>query len=123
MAVVEELISAAKLLSNACDKAIRKIERKTIVAHATNPLDYAWQHHEQYLINWGSLGAKILLLGMNPGRGVWHKVGCHLAQLILKTLLRIKPFQLETPGNAHPKRPIVGLDLERQKSPDNGCGH
>ena len=46
MAVVEELITAARQLSDACNKAIRNIEEKTIVAHATNPLDYAWQHHE-----------------------------------------------------------------------------
>ena len=67
MAVVDDLIKAAKQLSNSCNKTIKKIERETIVAHATNPLDYAWPHHEQYLKNWGGLGAKTLLLGMNPG--------------------------------------------------------
>jgi len=116
MAVVEELIYAAKQLSSACDKAIKKIERKTIVAHATNPLDYAWQHHEQYLSNWGGLGAKTLLLGMNPGPWGMAQSGVPFGSTnIAKTLLRIKPFQLETPPNAHPKRPIIGLDLERQE--------
>ena len=67
MTVVDELIHAAKQLSELCDQQISRIEKKTIVAHATNPLDYAWQHHEQFLRNWGGLGAKTLLLGMNPG--------------------------------------------------------
>ncbi len=116
MAVVEELITAARQLSYACNKAIRSIEQKTIVAHATNPLDYAWQHHEQYLINWGGLGAKTLLLGMNPGPWGMAQSGVPFGSTgIAKTLLKIKPFQLATPANAHPKRPIVGLGLERQE--------
>ena len=116
MAVIDELIAAAKQLSNACDKAIRKIEQKTIVAHATNPLDYAWQHHEQYLNNWGGLGARTLLLVMNPGPWGMAQSGVPFGSTnIAKTLLRIEPFQLETPPNAHPKRPIIGLELERQE--------
>ena len=67
MEVTKQLIEAAKRLSEVCDKSIKKIERKTIVAHATNPLNYAWPHHEQYLTKWGGKGAKTLMLGMNPG--------------------------------------------------------
>ena len=116
MAVVDDLVVAAQQLSNACDKAITKIEQKTIVAHATNPLNYAWQHHEQYLTKWGGLGAKTLLLGMNPGPWGMAQSGVPFGSTdIAKTHLKIKPFQLETPANAHPKRPIVGLDLERQE--------
>ena len=116
MAVVEDLITAAKQLSHICDKAIKQIEQNTIVAHATNPLNYAWQHHEQYIANWGGLGAKTLLLGMNPGPWGMAQSGVPFGSTdIAKTLLKVKPFQLATPINAHPKRPIVGLDLERQE--------
>ena len=80
MTVVDELIHAAKQLSELCDQQISRIEKKTIVAHATNPLDYAWQHHEQFLRNWGGLGANTLLLGMNPGLGAWRRVGFHLGR-------------------------------------------
>ena len=116
MAVVDELILAATELSNFCNKSIAKIEKKTIVAHATNPLDYAWQHHIQYLTKWGGLGATTLLLGMNPGPWGMAQSGVPFGSTeIAKNQLKILPHQLKTPKNAHPKRPIVGLDLERQE--------
>mgnify|MGYP003317175983 FL=1 len=66
MDISEQLAQAALRLSAICDAAIPVLEKKTIVAHATNPLDYAWPHHEQYLEKWGGMGAHTLLLGMNP---------------------------------------------------------
>ena len=86
------------------------------MAHATNPLDYAWPHHEQYLEQWGGLGATTLLLGMNPGPWGMAQTGVPFgATEVAKNFLNIQPHALETPTNAHPKRPIVGLDLERQE--------
>ena len=116
MTVVDELIHAAKQLSELCDQQISRIEKKTIVAHATNPLDYACHHHEQFLRNWGGLGAKTLLLGMNPGPWGMAQSGVPFGSTeIAKNQLQIKPYKLTTPKNAHPKRPIVGLDLARQE--------
>ncbi len=116
MEVTDRLINAAKQLSVICDKSIKKIESKTIVAHATNPLDYAWQHHEQYLIKWGGMGAKTLMLGMNPGPWGMAQTGIPFGSTdIAKNQLEIKPHKLETPKNAHPKRPILGLEMERQE--------
>ena len=116
MEVTERLIEAAKRLSVICDKSINKIERKTIVAHATNPLNYAWLHHEQYLIKWGGKGAKTLMLGMNPGPWGMAQTGIPFGSTdIAKNQLEIKPHKLETPENAHPKRPILGLEMERQE--------
>ena len=116
MTVVDDLIHAAKQLSTLCDQQISRIEKKTIVAHATNPLNYAWQHHEQFLRNWGGLGAKTLLLGMNPGPWGMAQSGVPFGSTdIAKNQLQIKPYKLTTPENAHPKRPIVGLDLARQE--------
>ena len=34
---------------------------------------------------------------------------------VAKAFLQIEARELSTPANAHPKRPIVGLDLERQE--------
>ena len=67
MDIGAQLTEAAQRLSVICDAAIPVLEGKTIVAHATNPLNYAWPHHEQYLLKWGSRGGHTLLLGMNPG--------------------------------------------------------
>ena len=66
MDIASQLVNAAKKLSAICDSAIPTIEQKTIVCHATNPINYAWEHHLQYLNKWGSRGGKTILLGMNP---------------------------------------------------------
>ena len=116
MSVEQQLVDAARLLSAKCDQVIAKIEKTTIVAHATNPLDYAWPHHEQYLRKWGGLGATTLLLGMNPGPWGMAQSGVPFGSTeISKNKLQITPQQLKTPLNAHPKRPIIGLELERQE--------
>ena len=116
MSTVERLRDAARRLSTICDEAISSLEAGGHVAHATNPLKYAWTHHEQYLQQWGGLGATTLLLGMNPGPWGMAQTGVPFgATLVAKEFLRIRACELETPSNAHPKRPIVGLALERQE--------
>ena len=116
MDISEQLAQAAQRLSAICDDAIPVIEKKTIVAHATNPLNYAWPHHEQYLEKWGKMGAHTLLLGMNPGPWGMAQTGVPFgATEVAQSFLGIKPRQLETPHNAHPKRPIEGMALERQE--------
>jgi single-strand selective monofunctional uracil DNA glycosylase len=113
---VDRLKQAAQRLSAACDEAIPALEASGHVAHATNPLDYAWDHHEQYIEQWGGLGATTLLLGMNPGPWGMAQSGVPFgATEVAKDFLKITPCDLNTPANAHPKRPIVGLDLERQE--------
>ena len=81
MDTVEALIVSAQTLSSKCDQAIKKIEGNSEVAHATNPLDYAWPHHVQYLEKWGGLGATTSAPGHEP-RAVGHgpdrrTVWCH----------------------------------------------
>ena len=116
MDISEQLAQAAQRLSAICDDAIPVIEKKTIVAHATNPLNYAWPHHEQYLEKWGQMGAHTLLLGMNPGPWGMAQTGVPFgATEVAQSFLGIKPRQLQTPHNAHPKRPIEGMALERQE--------
>jgi len=116
MKTVDRLKEVASHLSKICDMSISKIEKTEKVAHATNPLDYAWPHHEQYLSKWGGLGAKTLLLGMNPGPWGMAQTGVPFgATGVAVDFLNIEPRMLQTPDNAHPKRPIVGMELERQE--------
>ena len=116
MDIGAKLAEAAQRLSVICDAAIPKLEKKTIVAHATNPLDYAWPHHEQYLLKWGNRGGKTLLLGMNPGPWGMAQTGVPFgATEVAQSFLQIEARELETPSNAHPKRPIEGMALERQE--------
>ena len=61
------VIDSAKKLSQSCDSLTKSILRQTNLAHVTNPLNYAWEYHESYLSQYSGLGAKTLMLGMNPG--------------------------------------------------------
>jgi single-strand selective monofunctional uracil DNA glycosylase len=116
VSTVQQLKHAARRLSAVCDKAITSLEKAEAVAHATNPLDYAWDHHVQFIEQWGGLGATTLLLGMNPGPWGMAQTGVPFgATQVARDFLRIEARTLTTPLNAHPKRPIVGMDLERQE--------
>ena len=53
---------------------------------------------------------------MNPGPWGMAQSGVPFGSTeIAKNQLQIKPHKLTTPKNAHPKRPIIGLDLARQE--------
>jgi hypothetical protein len=70
VSTVQQLKQAARRLSAVCDKAITSLEKAEAVAHATNPLDYAWDHHVQFIEQWGGLGATTLLLWIYDGKWV-----------------------------------------------------
>ena len=116
MDVIDSMIEAGQRLSTICDAAIPVLETTPSVEHATNPLDYAWPHHVQYIQKWAGLGATTLLLGMNPGPWGMAQTGVPFgATGVARDFLEIEARTLETPPNAHPKRPIEGMSLERQE--------
>ena len=114
--VIDDLLSAAKLLSEQCTKKIPKLLKHKDVAHVTNPLDYAWELHEQFIRKWAGFGAKTLLLGMNPGPYGMAQTGVPFGATKMATdILRMEAVELQTPSGAHPKRPVQGLSMERQE--------
>lgn len=114
--IVQELLNAAKLLSEKCTRQIPTLLKHKDVAHVTNPLDYAWELHEQFIRKWGGCGAKTLLLGMNPGPYGMAQTGVPFGATKMATdVLGIEAVELKTPSGAHPKRPIQGLAMERQE--------
>ena len=114
--VIDDLLSAAKHLSEQCTKKIPKLPKHKDVAHVTNPLDYAWELHEQFIRKWAGFGAKTLLLGMNPGPYGMAQTGVPFGATKMATdVLRMEAVELETPPGAHPKRPVQGLSMERQE--------
>ncbi|MEK9730405.1 MAG: uracil-DNA glycosylase family protein [Candidatus Poseidoniales archaeon] len=114
--VVETLVERTMRFRDACSQFINKLEQHEQVAHATNPLDYAWPLHEQYLSKWAGHGAKTILLGMNPGPFGMAQSGVPFgATQCVRDFLKIQDVDLKTPMNAHPKRPIEGLRFERQE--------
>ena len=113
---MQALIEASRRLSAACDSLIAPLAKQTIAKHITNPLDYARDCHEDYLQRYGTLGAKTLMLGMNPGP--WGMAQCGVpfgATAMVRDLLEID-HPVDQPKNAHPKRPIIGVSLSRQEA-------
>jgi single-strand selective monofunctional uracil DNA glycosylase len=109
------IIEAAKSLSQRCNSLRGDLIAQTIVAHVTNPLDYAWEYHESYLQQYSKLGAKTLLLGMNPGP--YGMAQCSVpfgATEMARDFLSITG-NFSDPIGRHPKRPIEGLDFARQE--------
>ena len=111
-----QLKDAALRLSEACNRGKNRILKHKSVAHVTNPLDYAWEFHEQFIDNWSELGATTLLLVMNPGPYGMAQTGVPFgATAMARDVLQIEERDVQTPLGAHPKRPIEGLTMERQE--------
>ena len=114
--ISEQLKDAALRLSEDCNRGINRIMKHKSVAHVTNPLDYAWAYHEQFIDQWSEFGATTLLLGMNPGPYGMAQTGVPFgATAMARDILQIKERDVRTPPGAHPKRPIEGLSMERQE--------
>ena len=114
--ISEQLKDAALRLSEDCNRGINRIMKHKSVAHVTNPLDYAWAYHEQFIDRWSEFGATTLLLGMNPGPYGMAQTGVPFgATAMARDILQIKERDVRTPPGAHPKRPIEGLSMERQE--------
>jgi len=74
-----------------------------------HPLEYAWLPHESYIGRFAGLGAKTLLVGMNPGHGMGNTgipFGCPEQ---VRDYLQISDFAVKKPPKEHPKRIITGL--------------
>ena len=114
--IPEQLKDVALRLSEDCNRGISRILKHKSVAYVTNPLDYAWEYHEQFIDKWSDLGAKTLLLGMNPGPYGMAQTGVPFgATAMARDILQIEERNVKTPPGAHPKRPIEGLSMERQE--------
>lgn len=85
------------------------------VEHVYNPLEYAWAPHAQYLERWGTPPREIVFVGMNPGPWGMAQNGVPFgATTMVKGFLGIDA-PVEAPEVEHPKRPIEGLELERDE--------
>ena len=106
------LIEITYRLSENCDHCKSKIIRDNDnIEFAYNPLNYAWEPHKKYLENYGSLGAKTIVMGMNPGHGMGNTgipFGC--PEKVSK-YLNITGLEVKEPVKVHPKRRINGLEL------------
>jgi single-strand selective monofunctional uracil DNA glycosylase len=85
------------------------------VAHVTNPLDYARELHESWVRTWGASPRRVLLMGMNPGPWGMAQTGVPFGEVAaVRDWLGLRG-EVRQPDDAHPKRPVLGLDCERSE--------
>ena len=110
------LIELTYKLMEYCDHYKKKIiKNNEKVEFVYNPLNYAWEPHKKYLEDYGSSGAKIIIMGMNPGHGMGNTgipFGCPKK---VKNYLGITNLEVREPVKIHPKRRITGLDCEKSE--------
>ena len=108
------LIEITYRLGQNCEHCKSKIIKDNDnIEFAYNPLNYAWEPHKKYLENYGSLGAKTIVMGMNPGHGMGNTgipFGC--PEKVSK-YLNITGLKVKEPVKVHPKRRINGLECEK----------
>ena len=108
---MKSLVDAAKKLHSACSNL--KDELGPPLSFTYEPLDYAWQVHEQYLTRYGGLGAKTVLLGMNPGPWGMGQTGVPFGDVSKVTDYLRLAGEVGSPTETHPQRPVHGLDCTR----------
>lgn len=109
--MTSELQSIYRRLSAAVDE----LQFAAPVTHVYNPLDYARNPVEQYLGLASPGGLKALFLGMNPGPWGMAQTGVPFGTVnMVRDWLNISG-PVAKPGIEHPKRPILGFEVEREE--------
>ncbi|MAH98923.1 MAG: single-stranded DNA-binding protein [Euryarchaeota archaeon] len=107
---VEKLILAASKLRDDSEVFARRLESDGIADCVYNPLMYAWQIHETYIRLAGGSGAKVILLGMNPGPHGMGQMGIPFAATsVVRNLLKISDIEVGQPARKHQNRVVNGL--------------
>lgn len=98
-------LQAAARLRNRC----QTLTFAAPVTHVYNPLEYAWQAHEQYLSRYGGGKKRAVFLGMNPGPFGMAQTGVPFGEIpAVRDWLGID-LPVGKPANEHPKRKITGF--------------
>jgi single-strand selective monofunctional uracil DNA glycosylase len=85
------------------------------VTHVTNPLDYAWDLHAQWVTRWGASPRRVLMMGMNPGPWGMAQTGVPFGEVAAVRDWMDLRGDVRSPAGAHPKRPVQGLDCPRSE--------
>jgi single-strand selective monofunctional uracil DNA glycosylase len=89
--------------------------RFTFEGYIYNPLDYAWSAHELYLRRYVHQGARVLMLGMNPGPFGMAQTGVPFGEVnAVRDWMGIE-VAVRKPEREHPARPIVGFAIARSE--------
>lgn len=80
-----------------------------------NPLIYAWELFEQYVRKFAPLGAKTLLVGMNPGPWGMVQTGVPFGDPSMVRDWLGLAGTVATPERVHPRRIVAGLTSQRRE--------
>lgn len=85
-------------------------------AYVYNPLIYARQSHRRYVERFASLGASVLMIGMNPGPWGMAQTGIPFGAVGPVTdWLGFGSEPIGQPPRQHPKRPVEGFACRRNE--------
>jgi len=116
MMVVERLIEAAARLRDDVTPMGKKLVSEGRIDVCYNPLNYAWDVHEEYLRRMGGSGAKTVVLGMNPGPHGMGQMGIPFAATsVVRDLLGITNISVKQPDNPDDRRPVIGLEYHKEE--------
>jgi single-strand selective monofunctional uracil DNA glycosylase len=105
------LIAAAKQLRT----DLSGLKFSPPVHHVYNPLEYAWEPHQQYLTRYGKGPKRVLFLGMNPGPFGMAQTGVPFGEIpAVRDWMGISAA-VSHPPNEHPKRIIEGFACKRSE--------
>ena len=111
MSTVFEIKNAAKKLS----KSVSNLKFSEPVTCVYNPLEYAWNSHEQYLERFGVSKKKVIFLGMNPGPWGMAQTGIPFGEIpAVRDWMKIT-CDVSKPEIEHPKRPVEGIECKRSE--------
>jgi len=114
--VVERLIEAAAKLRDDVGPLGRKLVSEGRIDVCYNPLNYAWDVHQEYLKKMGGRGADTVVLGMNPGPHGMGQMGIPFAATsIVRDLLGISGIPVNQPDTPDERRPVIGLDYQKEE--------
>ena len=95
---VHELIASASRLRDDSQLIARRIVSEGVADFVYNPLNYAWEVHEEFIRRTGGNGAKCILLGMNPGPHGMGQMGIPFAATsVVRDLIRITGITVAKP--------------------------
>lgn len=78
-----------------------------------NPLEYAWEPHENYLRRYASTQKEVVFLGMNPGPWGMAQTGVPFGDVeAVRDWMGISG-NVDAPAHEHPARPILGFSTTR----------
>ncbi len=110
-ATAKQLIEAAQQLR---DNAGR-LRFGPPVAHIYNPLEYAWELHEQYLRRFGGGPKRVVFLGMNPGPFGMVQTGVPFGEIRAVREWMKLDGKIIPPEKQHPKTRVLGFECARSE--------